>query len=168
MNAQKFKREIILTITTFFLIISCSSEKSDFKNITEATFIEVRLVGEDTTGNAKVLTLEGTNERIILNEEVLMNLNHVKNAYISEEYQGSGYRVNLRLTDEGSDRFQDITRENRKKRVGIIVDGVLVCAPRIMAEITGGIMSIYFKLPKEKADAIAEKINHAIHQYHGN
>lgn len=163
MNAQKFKRDIILTITTLFLIISCSSETNDFKHTTEATFIEVRFVGEEATGNTIVLTLEGTNERIILNGEVLMDLNHVENAYVSEEYQGSGYRVNLRLTDKGSKRFQDITRENIKKRIGVIVDGVLVLAPYIMAEITGGIMSIYFELPKEKADAIAEKINHAIH-----
>jgi preprotein translocase subunit SecD len=75
------------------------------------------------------MNLEGTTERLALQTEVLINLTDVKQAAVSEDNQQAGYRVNLVFTSEGAERFRNITRDNLRKRAGVIVDGVLVYAP---------------------------------------
>jgi len=70
--------------------------------VTEASFIEMRLVDEEPDSTSLIMNLEGTTERLALQTEVLINLTDVKQAVVSEDNHQAGYRVNLVFTSEGA------------------------------------------------------------------
>ena len=79
----------------------------------------------------------------------------------TQEYDPYSY-VEVVFTDMGRDRFASLTRQNIEKRVVIFVDGTLVVAPIIKAEITGGKFWLSGRMSKNEATELANKINRAL------
>jgi hypothetical protein len=50
--------------------------------------------------------------------------------------------VRVELTKQGGERFAALTRANVKRRVAIVVDGILQSAPVVQTEIPGGVVTI--------------------------
>jgi len=113
------------------------------------------------TESSIVMSLADTEEQVALNREIVLDLSHVDRAYTDGENRPN-YRVVLRFTDEGTKKFRAITRENIRKRIGVIVAGELTIAPYIMVEIRDGRTPIMFGLPEQRADAMVNRINEAI------
>ncbi|XXX71970.1 hypothetical protein WMF30_30420 [Sorangium sp. So ce134] len=50
--------------------------------------------------------------------------------------------VSVELTDEGRERFAELSRESIKRRIAIVVDGIVMSAPVVQQAITGGRVQI--------------------------
>ena len=70
-------------------------------------------------------------------EEVVPPI-RVQQAIILQSSGGRGYDISIRLTPESSDAFAKVTREHVGRQLAIVVDGVVLAAPRIQSEIPGG------------------------------
>jgi preprotein translocase subunit SecD len=70
--------------------------------------------------------------------------------------------VEVVFTDMGRDRFASVTRQNIEKRIAIFIDGTLVVAPIIKAEITGGIFLLSGRMSEKEAAELTDKVNRAI------
>lgn len=72
----------------------------------------------------------------ILKKKVEMDGTAIGQARADVDEFGS-YKIPFTLTPEGTDIFADITRNNIKKRLAIVLDGKVKSAPRINSEIVG-------------------------------
>ena len=68
------------------------------------------------------------------------------------------YEVVLTFTDEGSQKFADVTAANVGKHIAIIYDGVIYSNPVVQQAITGGQASITGMTSYEEADQLAATI----------
>ena len=69
-----------------------------------------------------------------------------------------GFSVVFMLTEEGSLKLARLTKSHIGENVAIMVDGRVMSAPKIMAEITGGRAMINGKFTEEEAGLLAEGI----------
>lgn len=61
----------------------------------------------------------------------------IQEAYLMQSPSG-GYEIGIQFNAEGTERFAQVTRQNIGKHLGIVLDGVLCCAPLIHTEIPNG------------------------------
>lgn len=67
--------------------------------------------------------------------------------------------VSIQFNDEGSQLFEDITRDNVGEQLAIFLDGELLSAPRINETIAGGSAIISGGFAPDEAKALAENLN---------
>ncbi|WP_437586108.1 SecDF P1 head subdomain-containing protein [Sorangium sp. So ce1000] len=65
----------------------------------------------------------------------------VASAQAALDDRGEAY-VSVELTDEGRERFAELSRESIKRRIAIVVDGIVLSAPVVQQAITGGRVQI--------------------------
>lgn len=63
--------------------------------------------------------------------------------------------VNFEFKPEGAERFYELTRKNYGRQVAIIIDGVVISAPRIDTPISGGSGYIHGNFTQESATELA-------------
>ena len=85
----------------------------------------------------------------------------IKRAGVSLDPNG-GFSVNLGMTDEGSELFRTITRENVGHLLGIVLDGKLYSAPRINGEIPNGNASVTGDFTQREAIELANVLNNPL------
>ena len=69
-----------------------------------------------------------------------------------------GYEVYIRMNDEGSREWTNITRMNIGRAVAIVVGDKIMCAPYINSEIVGGKASLAGDFDRKEAQDIANKL----------
>lgn len=89
------------------------------------------LWGKDNTGKS---VLKGW---YILKKHVEMDGTSIKNAIPDFDQKNNSYMVGFQLTPEGTDIFRELTGNNIKKRMAIVLDGKVSSAPTIQSEIVG-------------------------------
>lgn len=67
--------------------------------------------------------------------------------------------VNLEFNGEGEKIFSNLTRENINKRLAIYIDGILLSAPAVREEITGGRAQISGKFTPPEAKSLVRNLN---------
>ncbi len=67
--------------------------------------------------------------------------------------------IGLNFDSEGAELFADITRENIGKTLAIFLDGEIISAPRVNAEITGGQAIIEGNFEIEEAKTLVGRLN---------
>jgi preprotein translocase subunit SecD len=70
----------------------------------------------------------------------------------------SGFVVGIMLTEEGALKLARLTKSHIGENVSIMVDGQVMSAPKIMAEITGGRALIHGTFTEADAEALAKGI----------
>ena len=78
----------------------------------------------------------------------------IKTAYVANDQFGKSM-IGFELNDEGAVKFAEITRNNNKKQLAIMLDGKEQSAPVIQGEIPGGKGSISGDFTYEKAQNLA-------------
>ena len=78
----------------------------------------------------------------------------IKTAYVANDQFGKSL-IGFELNDEGAVKFAEITRNNNKKQLAIMLDGKEQSAPVIQGEIPGGKGSISGDFTYEKAQNLA-------------
>ena len=75
-----------------------------------------------------------------------------------DDMKNKSYQVSLKLTDEGAEKFADVTAENVGEVISIIYDGETISEPVIQQAITGGEVSITNIASYEEAEKLATTI----------
>lgn len=78
--------------------------------------------------------------------------------YKDQQTGSNNYEVALTFTDEGAQKFAEVTAANVGKRIAIVYDGVVYSNPTVQAAITGGQASITGMESYEEADRLAATI----------
>jgi len=128
--------------------------------------IQFRLVVDNPTADSEPMTVVQPNnspkqpqpEVLNIQKAALLDSSDVKNATASVGRIGQPF-IDIKLTDNGSKRFAEVTRQNIGKRLAIVIDGRLYSAPRIIAAITGGEAQISGHFTKEETENFAARIN---------
>ena len=76
--------------------------------------------------------------------EPALDSGDVTNALAVEPRDGEAPYVALTLSNEAAKRFEDLTREWKGRRIAIVVDDEILCAPVIRGVIAGGRVSVTF------------------------
>lgn len=132
----------------------------------------VKRIGETPTLEFKLLTKEGESklksasqtdgeeiDRLFL--DTGLNGSMLKRASVQfDQNVGSKPIIGLRFNEEGSELFARITRENTGSVLGIFLDGVLIEAPYIREEITGGEAVITGDFTLDQAKQIVRDLNY--------
>lgn len=119
--------------------------------IGQTAHLEFHLVRDDIDANSLMLP-PGTaffpmqekgmaENRIILDKEALMTGEDITDARPAFDEKGKPY-VALEFNSRGAQQFEQITGEHMKKRMAIVLDGVVYSAPVIQQKISGGRASI--------------------------
>ncbi len=67
--------------------------------------------------------------------------------------------VSVEFSKEGSDIFEELTRNNINKTIGIFLDGELISAPVVRDEISGGVAQISGQFTPEEAKELVARLN---------
>ena len=139
-----------IALPAVMLLVICSCAKD--KPVT----LEFRLAETVAAEGLTKMTVSGADESFYLHNEVLLSNAEIDTAYVT--MLRKRVAVEVILTDAGRVSFARITRENMGKRIGIIVDGELVTAPVIRAQIRRGKAIINGNFTQEEAERIAKGI----------
>lgn len=85
--------------------------------------------------------------------------NHVKKAYFQRNQQTNEITVNVEMTNEGSEKWAEMTRENIGRPVAITMDNVVYSAPRVNSIISGGNTEISGNFSIEEAESLSGLLN---------
>ena len=85
----------------------------------------------------------------------------VKRAAVGYGQYGD-YEIGLQMTEEGTKRFEKVTRENIDRRLGIVLDGKLYSAPCIRVAIPNGRASITGRFSQREALELANILNNPL------
>jgi len=85
---------------------------------------------------------------------------NLKNAAVEFQNQGlSEPQVALQFDSEGTKLFADLTKKNLQKTIAIYLDGQIVSAPRVQAEITNGQAVITGNFTVDEAKLLVRNLN---------
>ncbi len=101
-------------------------------------------------------------ETLYVQRKVLLDQTGVKSASVTKDPVAGHPVIEVRLTDQGRERFAEVTRQNINRRLAIIIDGRLYSAPRIMQEIPGGVAQISGDFSEDEARDLARRISEAV------
>lgn len=92
---------------------------------------------------------------------VLLDQTALKSAKLRNDNMGRP-EIQMTFTKSGADRFAEITRENTKKRLAIIINGTICEAPIIQDPIFDGTAEISGMFTKQEAQAVVQQLNAAV------
>ena len=82
---------------------------------------------------------------------------HLQKAVVVENQYGHQV-VQITFCPVDAERFTELTRQNVGRRLAIIIDGKLYCAPVILECITGNIIEISGMADKAEAEALVRRL----------
>lgn len=83
----------------------------------------------------------------------------VKSASTGYDEQSGKITVDLKMTDDGADKWAEMTSDNVNKIVAITMDNVVYSAPRVINAITGGSTQISGSFTIDEAKDLAGLLN---------
>ena len=83
----------------------------------------------------------------------------VKSASTGYDEQSGKITVDLKMTDDGADKWAEMTSDNVNKIVAITMDNVVYSAPRVISAITGGSTQISGSFTIDEAKDLAGLLN---------
>jgi len=142
----------VLIVLSLFLVLSlphCSKGP-------EPMALEFRLAQTDPGEGLTEMTFQPTGEKLYIHDEVLIDNTDVSSAS-AIEWEGE-HAVDLIFTEPGGEKLARATGQHVDERMGMVVDGRLLSAPRINAAITQGRAVIVGGFTREEAQRIAAGI----------
>ena len=120
--------------------------------------LEFRIAEDEPAPGLTEMVFERTGERFFLHDAVLVDHSDVDSAVVI--MHAGRPAVELVLTSIGTQKFEELTERNVGKRCGMVLDGQLVSAPRIMAPIRVGRAIV----ASDFTDAEAHRVAHGLSQ----
>ena len=119
----------------------------------------------DVPEEAEFLT--SGSHRYLVEKQVLLDESAIASAYAAPMQFCSmadipfkrSYVLSLTMTETGSERFAELTKENVGRQLAIVVDGRLLSAPMINDQIDGPQMTVTGEFSREEAEILACRIN---------
>ena len=97
-------------------------------NVQAAVRFEVRLVERDPAPGLKAANLEGGGT-VYLHDEVVVTNSDIAQAEVIPWPEKSDFLVSVTFTSDGARKMHAATERNIGKRMAILIDGIVVCAP---------------------------------------
>lgn len=117
----------------------------------------INIVGQTASLNFGIIDTSDENNPILLSTDLTGA--DLKKAEVSFDQVASNPVVLLTFTQEGSEKFQKITKENIGKQVPILLDNEVVSAPVVQGEITGGTAQITGDFSLDEAKNLVTQLN---------
>ena len=124
---------------------------------------QVRLVVTNSSTDSEKMfaTYNSSVETFQVQITPLLNAAAIESAHVIYDVPQKPW-IGITFTEAGAKQFAEITRQHIGDRLAIIVDGKLLSAPIIQAEIPDGKADIAGNFTKTEAKALASKINDAV------
>ncbi len=120
--------------------------------------LEIRIAEEEPadTLTKKVFSGWGRTETFYLHDEILLTESDIVKASVVtlQKYPA----IEVIFSEAGRQKFAQITAQNINKRLGVLVNGELVCAPLIRDTVSIGKAIINGDFSEEQARRIANKL----------
>jgi len=148
--------------------LATGAPKDTISDSSKPPVLEMRLVLEGPSADAQQMKLQQkinnttAEETLYVQRKVLLDQTGVKSASVTKDPVAGHPVIEVRLTDQGRERFAEVTRQNINRRLAIIIDGRLYSAPRIMEEILGGMAQISGDFSEDEARDLARRISEAV------
>ena len=139
----------VLVLSVALLTVYCSEQP-------EPMALEFRLAQTEPGEGLTEMIFEPTGELLYLHDEVLIDNNDISSAE-AVEWEGE-HAVDLTFTEPGTEKLARVTGQHVTERMGMVVGGRLLSAPRINAAITQGRAVIAGAFTREEARRIAAGI----------
>ncbi|MBI4919984.1 protein translocase subunit SecD [Candidatus Azambacteria bacterium] len=145
-------------------------ELAGIKNIPQA----IALIGEtpflefkeqrDNAETQKILNEQKAGNKDYLAQDPYFKSTNLNGRYIKGakvEFDQSAYQpqVSVQFDSEGAKIFEDLTKRNVGKKLGIYLDGLPISAPTVREPISGGSAVISGKFNINEAKQLAERLN---------
>jgi preprotein translocase subunit SecD len=120
--------------------------------------VEFRAASDSPQPGYLKMNLYGTAREFYVSEKVDLAADIIAHAEL-DTLDANHPVVALTLTESGAAAFSELTRARIGKRVAIVVEGLLVSAPLVRAEITGDRAMIDGRFTLKEAERMVRKIN---------
>jgi hypothetical protein len=135
------------------------SKASWITNASSASVLQFRLVlPKDSTEPADSLPSASGPDRFQLSRQVLLDDFAIAQAGVDFSPDGRR-RIEIRFTDAGAQRFEEITANNIGRQLAIIHHGQVLSAPVIQSVITGGQCQVDGSMYASEIDQIVDCLN---------
>ncbi|NQU40817.1 MAG: M48 family metalloprotease [Lentisphaerae bacterium] len=125
----------------------------DETHTTSQVALEFRLAERESGEGLTEAVVEGSDQKVWLHDSVEVSNEHVASARVLD--QDGKPIIELLLTEEGAQKFEELTRRNKMKVLAILVNGKLLCAPVIREQIYGRKAQISGLFSRDEAERIA-------------
>jgi preprotein translocase subunit SecD len=118
--------------------------------------LEFRIAEDEASPGLTEAVFGPARVRFYLHNEVLLDESDVDSAHVTT--QGGRPAVEVLFTSAGSQKWEELTERNVGKRCGMILNGNLVSAPRIMAPIRVGRAIVAGDFTEAEARRVAQRL----------
>jgi preprotein translocase subunit SecD len=119
--------------------------------------LEFRLAEEEAAPGLTEIGFDKPGIRFYLHDEVVVDETDVDSAFVT--VQNGCPAVELKLTPEGSRKFEEMTEQNLGKRCAMFLNGELMSAPRISAPIRVGRAVVAGHFTEAEAQRVANALS---------
>ena len=140
----------IVLLSVFLLTCAQNSDNKNF-----LTF-ELRLAESVTNPNLKEMVLSNSGQTFFVGDSVFLSNSDLVSAEVIDRQTHP--KVKVSLNSQGQEKFAAFTLNNIGKHAAMIVNGQLVSAPRINAQISQGVLLIVGHFDLKEAENIADGI----------
>jgi preprotein translocase subunit SecD len=157
------KRLVVLFVPVYGLLLGCAMVEGLTPRPTPPApiSVEFHLVDESPASNAPEMPVNGTDERVRLAPEVILDRGDIVSAQAQVSQFNQAYEVLITVAPEAAGRLRSVTADNIGKRLAIVIDGVVITAPVIQAQIADGQAVISGNFESQQAHDIADRLNSA-------
>lgn len=149
---------------------AASAGLSDNSPILQIRLAVLAVPGSSPPANSDKMTLRKSNrpngqtsvEVLYVERTVLLDLKDLKTTRVVISESSGQPVIDVTFTDQGRQRFADLTRHNIDRRLAIIIDGQVHSAPVIRTEIAGGKAEINGDFNRTEAEDLSARINAAL------
>ena len=143
----------VFVVLIGMLMVSCSGSNSQSGDV----HVAFRLAEVEPKEGFTAMVCEASGDTLYLHEEDMLTHEDIVSASVIAKEPHP--EIEVTFTKEARERFARATGAHIGSRMGIIVDGILVSSPKIMATINGGVAHIVGRFSQEEARRIAEGIH---------
>ncbi len=162
----EMRRKILSTIAILCFAVFCSCR--------EKSFITFNLACEKDSSGCLEIAVQDTKEKLHLKAKPSLTIDDIVSAAYEVRkssdkeiglFKGLGAVLNtseslkIKFTEEGKKKLFKITSANTNKRLGVVVDGKLLIAPKMREPIESGELQIAGNLTAGEVKSIVQRIN---------
>jgi SecD/SecF fusion protein len=121
--------------------------------------VEFRLVDESPASDAPAHSIKGSDEQVRLEQTAVIDRADIESAEAQQNSATGTYDVLITFSPAGAGKLRTVTAQHIGRRLAIVIDGVVISAPKIQAEIPGGVAVVSGNFTIQEARDIAERLN---------
>jgi hypothetical protein len=151
-STRRCSMKVALSLLIALSLFACSSRWEGEAPIE----MQFRVARERAAEGLTPMPIEGSRVRLYLREQVLLTNADLKSA--APGVEDDKPVVVLRFTRKGGMKLEDVTRENKGQRMAVVLDSVLVSAPRITDVLESSRAVIHGDFDRADVEAIARRL----------